>query len=264
MKLLTFRFFKQALPSSAAAVALLGLVGITSPARADNYVLCPNLANAYVTSGTITNVAGPLDGTCGTNSAVNMSIPAETQYARLRFDSGVAGYPAGLTLGNLAGLGADVRFSPGQLGDQPYYMLVFTDLTHGLGQTFATDQILMLEFQTTTLSGNSMAFDPNTTLVNLFDNISGSYLMGGQADTHTLAGMLALHPFLASESLEQVRTAIGLGGGGTHAESLTVNRLDITTAPSAVPEPTSLLLLLTVVGATGWGMHRRQSRNRRS
>ena len=193
-----------------------------------------------------------------------MSIPKETDYARLRFDSGVAGYPAGLTLGNLAGLNADVLFTPGQAGGQPYYMLVFTDPTNGLGQTLATDQILMLQFQPTTLSGNSLAFDPNTTLVNLFDNITGIYLQGGQQTTNTLAGWLTTFPFLAGHSLEQVRIAIGLAGGGSSPESLTVNSLTITTATSVVPEPSSLLLLLSVVAATGWGIRRRKPRNSRS
>jgi hypothetical protein len=264
MKLLKFRFLKQVLPSSAVAVALLGLVAITSPARADSYVLCPNAANAYVTSGTITNVPGPLDASCGAPSAVKIDIPTETNYGRLRFDSGVPGYPATLTLGNLAGLSANVPAFTGQPGDQPYFMLVFTDLTGGLGQTAAGDQILMLEFQTTgNLSGNTMAVDPNATLFNLYDNDTSTYLQGGQADARTLAAWLTADSFLASESLQQVRTAIGLAGGGSSPESLTVNSLTITTAPSAVPEPTSLLLLLTVVGATGWGIRRKQARNPR-
>ena len=262
MKSLKFRSFKQVLPSSAVAVALLGLVAITSPARADIYVLCPSAANQNG-SGlyTFTSVAGtPI---CA-NSAVKIDIPTEGDYARLMWDSTVAAYPAGLTLGNLAGLSADVQFT-GLAGDQPYYMLAFTDPTKGLGQNAPTDQILMLEFQNTgNLSGNTMAVDPNTTLFNLYDNTTGVYLNGGnfagQQVTNSLAGWLAADSFLASESLQQVRTAIGNSGGGSSPESLTVNSLTIT---SAVPEPTSLLLLLTVVGATGLGIRRKQARNPR-
>ena len=269
MKSLKFRFLKQVLPSSAVAVALLGLVGITSPARADNYVLCPSAADRNGNgSYTFTAVAGPLDSSCGANSAVTMTIATEADYARLMFNSSVTGYPAGLTLGNLAGLSADVRFTGGQAGDQPYYMLAFTDTTKGLGQTAAGDQILMLEFGNTgNLSGNTMAVNPTTTLFNLYDNTTGVYLNGGnfagQQVTHSLAGWLAADSFLASESLQQVRTAIGNSPGGSSPDSLTVNSLTITTAPSAVPEPTSLLLLLTVVGATGWGIRRKQARNPR-
>jgi hypothetical protein len=171
--------------------------------------------------------------------------------------SGVPGYPPDLTLGNLSGLSADVRFTPGQTGDQPYYMLVFTDPTERLGQASAADQILMLEFQTSTLSGNSLAFDPNTTRLNLFDNTTGTYLndlLGGQQYTKTLAGWIAADPFLAGESLQQVRVAIGLSGGGTHAESLTVNSLDIT---HSTPEPTTFFLLGAGLGVLGLVRRRR-------
>src|SRR5208283_3158626 len=112
----------------------------------------PNAAgqNGYG-SDTFTNLPGPLDSTCGTNSAVTMYIPnATTGYARLAWDSTVAGYPAGLTLGNLAGANADVAFTG---DDQPFYMLAFTDSTDSLGQTDATDQILMIEFQSSSLTG---------------------------------------------------------------------------------------------------------------
>jgi hypothetical protein len=195
-----------------------------------------------------------------------MNIPTESDYARLAWDS-TEGLPAGLTLGTLAGLSDNVVFTAGQAGDQPYYMLAFIDPTHGLGQTFATDQILMLELQTTNLAGNTMTFDANTTQINLFDNTQGFYLnggLGGQQDTKSLAGWISIDPFLASESLQQVRVGIGLSPGGISPDALTVNSLDISTTPNAaVPEPTSILLLLTVVGITGKGIQRRL-RNSRS
>jgi hypothetical protein len=259
MKSLTFRFLMQ---SSAATLALLGLVGIASPARADT--LCPSAATPGGFGGTATDVPGPLDGTCGPNSAVQLQIPEETDYGKLQFNSGMAGYPAGLTLGNLASLNADVLFSPGQAGDQPYYLLDFTDSSDTLGQANATDQILLIEFQSSTLSGDSLAVDPNSTLFNLYDNTNGNYLEGGQSDTNTLAGWLSFDPSLAGESLNGVWLGIGLAGGGSNSESLTINSLDIEGGPAAVPEPTSLLLLLTVLGATGLSIHRKQARNRRS
>jgi hypothetical protein len=259
MKSLKYGFFGQIPGFSAAAVALLGLVGFTSPARADVAVLCPSLANQGGSgSNTFTPVAGPLDGTCGANSAVKMDIPTETDYARLRFDSSVANYPAGLTLGNLVGLNAAVQDFTGQPGDQPYYILAFTDLTGGLGQNANTDEILMLEFQTTTLSGSTLAFDPNATQVNLFDNVTGVYLGTGQQDTNTLAGWLLADPFLTGESLQAIRIAIGLSGGGTNPESLTVNSLEITTA-SSVPEPRGTVVLL-ITALLGLGLVARRRR----
>ena len=267
MKSLTFRFLKEILPSSAAALALLGLIGIASPARADDYTLCPNAANQNgAGTYTFTNVPGPLDSTCGANSAVTMNIATEADYARLAWISGSAGYPAGLTLGTLVGLSDNVAFTPGQAADQPYYMLSFTDPIGGLAGATPGDQILMLEFQTTNLAGNTMTFDANTTQVNLYDNEgAGFYLNGpfGQQDTNSLAGWISADPFLASVLLGQVRVAIGLSGGGSSPDILTVNSLDILTPNAAVPEPTSILLLLTVVGITGKGIQRRL-RNSRS
>src|ERR1039457_674722 len=118
MKSLKYGFFKQIPCFSAAAVALLGLVGFTSPARANVAVLCPSLANQGGSgSDTFLAVSGPLDGTCGANSAVQFGITKETDYARLMWDSSVTNYPAGLTLGNLVGLSASVPAFSGQPGD---------------------------------------------------------------------------------------------------------------------------------------------------
>ena len=184
MKLLKFRSFKQILPSSAVAVAVLGLVGITSPARADNYVLCPNAASTSGYGGDTFTAASGGPASCGANSAVTMYIPNETSgYARLAWDSS-AGYPAGLTLGNLGGVAANVQFTG---SDEPFYMLAFTDLTKGLGQNNANDQILMIEFQPSALVGNTLGLNPTTTLFNLFDNVTGTYLGTGQSDVNTLA-----------------------------------------------------------------------------
>jgi len=195
-----------------------------------------------------------------------MYIPnATTGYARLAWDSTVAGYPAGLTLGNLAGANADVAFTG---DDQPFYMLAFTDSTDSLGQTDATDQILMIEFQSSSLTGlgnDTMALDPSTTLFNLYDNTQSFYLGTGQHDTNSLDGWLTTYSFLTGEALQQVRIGIGMAGGDTNPQSLTVNSLDIETPNNgAVPEPTSILLLLTVVGITGKGIYRRLPQNRRS
>jgi len=208
-----------------------------SPAQADTFVLCPNAAAQGGFGNSFTDVPGPLDSTCGANSAVTMGVSIPTNYAKLTFSPATAGYPPGLTLGNLAGMSADVS------GDQPYYELAFTDSTDALGQTLSTDQILMIEFQPSTVSGGILGLDPNVTQFNLYDNTQGSYLEGGQGDTNSLDGWLGADPFLAGDALQEVRIGLGLAGGGSNPLSVTVNSLDIT--ENTTPEPGTLLLLGT-------------------
>jgi hypothetical protein len=260
MSMKSLTLLKQMLPSSAATLALLGLIGIASPAQADDYTLCPNAADQ---NGSFTAVGGPLDGTaCGaTDTAVKMYISADTGYARLMWNS-TAGLPT-VTLGNLGGATANVIFAADDpANDQPYYMLAFIDPGDNLGEGQSGDQILMLEFHNTNLVGNTMAVDPNATEFNLFDNTQGFYLngpSGGQQDTNTLDGWFAIYSSLSGDVLQQVRIGIGLAGGcGTgpcaaSSETLTVNSLDIST----VPEPTSILLLGTLLLGLGRALTRK-------
>jgi hypothetical protein len=97
----------------------------------------------------------------------------------------MTGWPTGLTLGGLssASASADVMFTGN--GGQPYFLLPFIDSSGSLGQSSPTDQILLTEFQSNTLSGNTLGLDPNATLFNLYDNITGTYLLLGQSDTMT-------------------------------------------------------------------------------
>jgi hypothetical protein len=189
-----------------------------------------------------------------------MSISVDTDYARVAWDPSVTGWPAGLTLGNLAGINADVAFAADNSGDQPYYMLAFTDPGGLAGGGAIGDTILMLELNDTNLVGNTMAFDPNATLVNFFDNTQGFYMGTGQQDTETLDGWLSTYSFLNGVALDQVRIGIGLAGGcgpGLCSESVTVNSLDILTPNAAVPEPTSILLLGTLLLGLGRALTRK-------
>lgn len=240
------------------AVFLMSLgLALGMPAMADDFPVCPSLANTGGFGSDLFSNVG-----CSETETIDVN----TDYARLEWDSSTTGYPANVTLGNLGGIDAGVAFTADQASDQPYYELAFTDLSDSLGQGAAGDQILMLEFQSSTVSGSDMAFDPNSTLVNLYDNNTGVYLAGGQSDAHTLAYWLSTYAALDNESLQQIRLGIGLAGPGaigSSAESLTVNSLDIT-APAAVPEPRPLPLLLIVGAVMGWGIQRRQARIRRS
>jgi hypothetical protein len=209
--------------------------------------LCPNQAKegGAPFSQTFTAADGPLDGTsCGaSDTAVTMSITNGDQYAKLTWDSSNSGYPAGLTLGNLGGVTTSVSNSVGQ----PYYELEFYAPTLSLGQVYPDDELLLIEFQQTTLSGNTLALDPNSTVFDLYDNAAGCYLFastpcsGGQGTAQSLDAWLLEEPGLSSEAIGQIRIAIGLANGNAPGESLTVDSSDV----SETPEPSSLLLLGT-------------------
>jgi PEP-CTERM motif len=230
-------------------------LGVAGQARADA-VLCPSQATPGGFGGTATQVAGPLDGTCGANSAYQLSIPTNVDYGKLQFNAGMAGYPLGLTLGGLAGLSADVNYS-NAASDEPFYLLDFTDSSNSLGQGNATDQILFIEFQAAALAGNTLATDVAATLFNAYDNTTGTYLQGGQSHTHTLSDWLAAFPVLGGESLDGIWIGMGLAGGsgsGT-TETLTINSLTVNTA--AVPEPATLGLVGLALAGLGWAGRKR-------
>jgi hypothetical protein len=219
--------------------------------------LCPSQATVGGFGGTASDVSGPLDGTCGANSAVQINIPSTTDYGKLQFNSSMPNYPSYLPLQGLLGLSANVSFTSSGT-DQPFFMLDFTDSSNSLGQTAVSDQILMIEFQSSTLSANILAVDPASTLFNLYDNTTGTYLEGGQSHTNTIDGWLSSFPAMGSEALNGIWIGEGLTSGNTGPESLTVNSLEV----RSVPEPSSIALFgagLAILGFLGLGRRRHTS-----
>jgi len=255
MKMLTYYGRPESRPSRRFAfmIALALVGGLAASSMATANTLCPNQATVGGFGNTASAVSGPLDGTCGTNSAEKIDIADSTNYGKLQFQSGITGFPTGLTLGGLSGISASANVLFTSNGtDQPYFLLPFVDSSDSLGQGSgtdlsgsATDQILLIEFQANTLSGNTLGLNPSTTLFNLYDNTTGVFLQGGQADTETLDGWLSTFPILGTDQLQGIWIGEGLTGGDTGADSLTVNSLTVTPLPAALP------LFATGLGALG-------------
>jgi hypothetical protein len=244
---------RNALLGSAVSALFLGFFGLVNPASAGAVTLCPSQATVGGISETSSDVAGPLDGTCGANSAVQINIPATNDYGKLQFNSSMSGYPAGLTLGGFEGASANVLSSG---NGEPYYLLAFTDGSNSLGQGAASDQILFIEFQASTLAGNTLAVDPASTLFNLYDNTTGQYLQGGQSDANSLNTWLTDFSALENEALQGIWIGEGLDSSDHGPESLTVNSLTVTTA---VPEPSALALFgAGLLGFVGFAAMRRR------
>src|SRR3569623_2322678 len=234
---------------STAALAALMLAGM-GHAKAD--ILCPNQAKQGGFGGTFTAVAGDNDGVCGANSGVTLSLAQDTDYAKLMWNTpsspngvGTQQLPAGITLGTLPTVNANVSFTADSSDVSPYYALSFTDSTGSLGQDANTDQILMLEFDNLNLNGagpSTMTLDGNT-VFNLYDITTGHYLLGGQQDKASLTTWLSTHAVLNSAAVDGIWIAEGLGGGcapGGCSESLTVTSAELV---SATPEPGTIALL---------------------
>jgi len=232
-------------------LALIGAMFAGLPAVAST--ICPSSASYIYSDGTATNVAGPLDGTCGADSAVQLTIPNDSvDGASIYFSNA----QTGLTLGNVASIGASVAFSSDVASDEPYYVFDFHDTSGVFGET-AGDKILFLENQSPNVSGSSMSLSPTATLFDVYDDTTGLYLNGGQSNVKTLDQLLAADPGLSSDPT-YIGIAIGDDGGcaGPCSESLTVNSFTVNET-AATPEPSSFLLLGTGLASLA-GMARRR------
>jgi hypothetical protein len=128
-------------------------------------------------------------------------------------------------------------------------MMTFQDPSNVLGRP-AGDQMLLLEFQNSTVAGGHMLLNTATTQFNIYDNTTGDYFLG-QSNTNSLAGWLAAYPGLTGSGITGLRIGEGLAGPGCTgncSESLTVYSLDI----SSTPEPVSVVLIGTGLLGLGW------------
>lgn len=254
-----YRVSNRLIGYSMTAVALLLSATAGSGVARASLILCPNQALQGGFGNTFTPVAGSEDGTCGNNSGETLALANDTNYAKLMWNTSTdpngpstEAIPSDITLSDLPVVNANVTFNADQADVSPFFMVSFSDPTDSLGQNNASDQILLIEFQNLGISGvgaTTMTLDPNATQFNLYDNTTGHYLLGGQADTNTVNSWLATYAALGSDSVNGIWLGEGLAGGpcvGDCTETLTVDSAQIA---STAPEPSTLALLLLGTGA---------------
>ncbi|MGN6591121.1 MAG: PEP-CTERM sorting domain-containing protein [Sphingomicrobium sp.] len=130
----------------------------------------------------------------------------------------------------------------------------FIDGINSLGRVNAADQILLIEFQPTTLAGNTLGSIPlqSVQFIRQYSMRVPARLPIGQ---NTLDAWLSMFAALGSEQLQGNWIAEGLTATNTGAESLTINSLDV----AATPLPATLPLFAGGLGALGYfGIRRKR------
>ena len=239
--------------------ALIVMLAAAVPALAQS-TLCASGASTggedSSTSGVSVAPTSALYNFSCTAGALTIGLDQNTGSGLVKWHTSAPGYPTGLTLGELQGLNAPVITDPA--GYQPYYDIAFKASDGDAAALGATsgDTITLLEFQPSTVSGGDLGMSANSTLFNVYDYNTQTYLLGGQSDAHPLSYWTSsTYSSLGTDAIYALDIGIGSATYGSCSDcsvSMTVNYLEIN-PPVSTPEGGSGSLYLLLAGAVCFG-----------
>jgi hypothetical protein len=208
----------------------------------------PRSSAILITNSAIARSLAALPSGCSAAETASVQVISPNT----RLTHGVAEAFTGETI---AFRGRRRRWAP--LGPHPQFRQLPLQAHDGVDLSItAGSKILLIEFQSGNYSSGTMQLDPSTTLFNVYDGNTDTYLLGGQSDAHSLDYWLAAYPGLTNRGT-WVGVEMGEGGTGS-AATMVVTGADYETR-TAIPEPSSLMLLGSGVAGLA-GLLRRKLR----